>query len=557
MNICPDDPPANPYFAESAWPMYHRNNYRQASTCIPGPQPGDSLLVKVKSDIRGGTSPWIIVSEAYPSGEQVLYYSNATHVFKFLDSSEGLLTLDSLRIDFDFLTSFGWNFLLTADRNLFVPDPKYDPSKDEYTRLFKIADEDPNDPFSSMTVKDIFNFGDYNIGRTQQIALNYRGEIVFNAENDENNPGLVGILSQDFELLDTLQFTPFPGEITYHNAFPVDEENSFYIVTTHRLMCFTWDGEDLGIGWQAFYDFVGDGPTGTFAEGSGTTPTLLGWKDGQDKLVVVSDGHEQNNLVGFWRELPSDWKGIEGEDIRLAGKIELPAARRFSNLFQSIENSPCAYGYDIAIAQYNGFLGQECPTVKGVQKIRWNTESDRFQVAWVNDQINMNNVLTYSAGSNLVYGSGKEDDDCSFYYYGLDWDTGEIRLRKNLGPSIGTGFQDMFDDGGSGQVIDEEGNIYFPGGASLVKLEKVLTVNSPEPIEESVWRVFPNPAKNELFIQSPEQGSYEVEVWDGFGRKVQKGISSSPLSLEGLAPGTYWIKVKDSRNPNFLPFVKG
>ena len=58
--------------------------------------------------------------------------------------------------------------------------------------------------------------------------------------------------------------------------------------------------------------------------------------------------------------------------------------------------------------------------------------------------------------------------------------------------------------GGSGQVIDEEGNIYFPGGASLVKLEKVLTVNSPEPIEESVWRVFPNPVQNELFIESPE-----------------------------------------------------
>ena len=543
---CSDDPPLNPFFAESVWPMYHRNNYRQASTCIAGPMRNDSLVVKVKSGIQGGTSPWTYISDEYPSGERVLYQSNATHVFKFMDTENGILTIDSLRIDFDPITSFGWNFLLTKDKVWFTLDPKYDPDKNQFTKLYKLTDADITDPYSDIIVIDTMNLGDYGIGRVQQIGMNYSGQIVFNAENTDTSPGLVGVISQDFELLDTLVFSTLPGEITYHNAFPIDEENSFYIVTTHRLIKFGWDGEELNLDWQVFYDFVKDGPTGQFAEGSGTTPTLMGFGDNQDKLIVLADGHAKNNLVAFWREIPSDWTGIPGEDIRYAGSIQLPAAEQFSNLYQSIENSPTVHGYDVAIAQYNGFLGQNCPTKKGVQKIRWDTLRNELKLEWVNESINLNNVLTYSSGSNMVYGSGK-GDDCNYYFYGLDWDTGEILIQKFLGEEAGgPGFQEPFDDGGSGVVIDQHGDVLFPGGGSLVKLEKVESfTTSTESAKHSLQvEVFPNPASDRITISSPRP-IQKLQWYNLNGQLLleQKYPNLKSLDVSPFNSGVYLLEI--------------
>ena len=407
-SFCPNDPPLNTFLADSPWPIFHRNNYAQSSTCISGPMPGDSLAIKAKTAIRGGTSPWVYLTDKYPNGERVLLYSNATHVFKLVDNGDEIITADSLRIDFDFIASFGWNFLLTNDKVWFTYDPKYDPEENEYTRLFKLTDADINDPYSNIIVLDTFNFGDIGLNRVQHYSLSYDGHLFFNSENFvENGYATVGVISQDFELLDTLRYATEPDEITHHNAFPIDENNSFYLTTNKRLIKFDWDGFELSIAWEAAYDFVADGPVGTFAEGSGTTPTLLGWGEGNDKLVVMSDGHAQNNLLAFWRELPPGWTGIPGMDIHFADSIQLPAAVSFSNTFQSIENSPCAYGYEIGIAQFNGFLGYDCENIKGVQKVVWDTLTNALEIAWVNSEVNLNGVLTYSVGADMVYGNGK------------------------------------------------------------------------------------------------------------------------------------------------------
>ncbi|MEO1627843.1 MAG: hypothetical protein AAFV25_22030, partial [Bacteroidota bacterium] len=468
--VCPSDPPVNPFLADSPWPIYHRNNYAQSSTCFKGPVDGDRIRTVLKGEIQGGTSPWVYLSEPYPNGQRALLYSNSTHVFKMVDRGEEIVTADSLRIDFDPVRSFGWNFLLAKNKIWFTYDPKYNPDNGQFTRLFKLTDRDTTDIFSDIITLDTFDFGAVGINRVQHFSINYSGQIVFNSDNNEEEGfGTVGIISQDFELLDSLRFATMADEITNHNAFPIDENNSFYITTNKRLIKFDWDGQNLSIDWEAPYDFVNDGPTGTFAEGSGTTPTLIGWGDDMDKLVVMSDGHAKNNLLAFWRELPSGWQGVPGMDIHFADSIQLPAAVSFNNQFQSIENSPTAYGYDIAIAQFNGFLGYDCDNFKGVQKIRWNPQSRKLELAWVNDEINMNGVLTYSKGANTVYCSGKEED-CNYYYYGLDWDTGELNFRYLLGPE-GTFLNDPFYDAGNNNIIDENGNIYFPGGGSLIKLE--------------------------------------------------------------------------------------
>ncbi|MEM6631810.1 MAG: T9SS type A sorting domain-containing protein [Bacteroidota bacterium] len=541
-SFCPADPPLNAFLANSPWPTYHRNSYRQASTCLPGPTQTDSLLIRAKTQIQGGTSPWVYLSDRYPTGERVLLYSNSTHVFKIIDTGTALETVDSLRIDFDPITSFGWNFLLTNNRVWFTYDPKYDPEENQFTRLLKLVDEEPDDPYSSIIQGDEFNFGDWGINRVQHFALNYEGNIVFNSENDvEQGHATVGILSQNFEVLDTLHYATSADEITHHNAFPIDESNTFYITTNKRILAFGWDGDNLSIRWQTPYDFVGDGPVGTFAEGSGTTPTLLGWGEGNDQLVVMSDGHAQNNLVGFWREVPLDWNGIPGQDIRFAGSIPLPAAVSFSNTFQSIENSPCAFGYSIGIAQFNGFLGYDCENIKGVQKVTWDTEANEFQVDWSTTDVNMNGVLTYSAGTNLVYGSGKEVD-CNYYYYGLNWDTGELDLRKLLGPE-GTFLNDPFYDAGNGNVIDEEGNIYFAGGASLVKVERVnQSTSRTSQVEDHNPLFYPNPAQDRIFLDPHLPRGGRLSLFNSVGQiLLSHSDLHTPIYLENLVPGIYQV----------------
>ena len=556
--VCPEDPPLNPFLADTPWPIYHRNNYAQASTCITGPLPGDSVRVKLRRDIQGGTSPWVYITEPYANGELAYLQSNATHVFKFADTGEEIIAVDSMRIDFDPITSFGWNFLLAKDKVWYTYDPKYDPEDQEFTRLFKLTDADTSDLFSEIIPLDTFNFGDIEVNRVQHFSINYSGEIVFNSDNDtENGFGTVGILSQDFEVLALLQYPTEADEITNHNAFPIDEDNSFYITTNKRLLKFVWDGSTLSLDWEAPYDFVADGPIGTFAEGSGTTPTLMGFGEDADKLVIMSDGHAKNNLVAFWRELPEGWTGIPGFDIHFADSIQLPAAETFSNTFQSIENSPTVRGYEVAIAQFNGFLGYDCENEKGVQKLTWNTDTDEWVLDWVNPEINMNGVLTYSEGANMVYGSGKEED-CNYYYYGLDWDSGELEWRLLLGPE-GTFLDDPYYDGGSNNVIDANGNIIVPGGGSLFKIEIVeRAVNEVSELEKSSpWLLYPNPVDEFLWLSGPTQELVQWEVFDLQGRSLLRGTEGrEPISVAALPSGLYQVWLQTGQGTWIERFVK-
>ncbi len=554
-SFCSEDPPLNPWLADSPYPIYHRNSYGQASTCLESFLPEDEVQLKVRRDITGGTSPWVYLSDKYPNGERTILYSNSTHVFKFIDNGESLLAIDSFRLDFNTLTSNGYNHLLSKDRIWFSYEPSYDPEEGKYSELYKFSDQDTSDPYSKIVLLDEFNFGDYGINRVNMYNLNYNGEIVWYSEKDpETGLAYAGVIDQDFNLLDTFSFVALPDERVNHNSISVDEENSFYIVTSRRLIQFAWDGENLSIGWQAEYDFVNDGPTGNFAYGSGTTPTLMGWGAGNDKLVVVADGHAQNNLVAFWRVLPEGWTGIPGRPLHFADEVAIPNAQSFSNLFQSIENSPTAFGYEIAIAQFNGFLGYECTNLKGVQKFRWNTSQDKFELEWTNDEVNMNGVLCYSSGSNMVYGTGKEED-CKYYYYGLDWNSGEIAVRFSLGTEEMFP-DDPFYDQGVNHIIDEDGSIYYSGSRSLVKLERIEASNTTQIQLNDKAFFYPNPSSGDLFIKDTD---YEdISIFDIQGNLILNYDHSRKgrYHLSLLNDGIYFVQIRKEKNISVQKLIK-
>ena len=489
-----------------------------------------------------------------------------------------LRIISKLKIDNDWLTTFGYNNLQTKDNVWFTYNPRHNPNKGQYTQLFRIEDKRKGYLYSQLVVKDTFDFGDYRINKTQHFGINHLGQITFVSDNEKGKSDCtVGIISQDFKLLDSLKIEAIgDNEIFGHNAFPIDENNSFYVLTTKRLIRVDWDGKKLSVGFEARYDFVNDGPTGRWAEGSGTTPTLMGYGEDQDQLIVMADGHAKNNLVAFWREIPSDWIGIPGEDRRLAGKIQLPAAETFDAKYQSIENSPTVYGYDVAIAQFNGFLGQGNNPKKGVQKVHWDTRENKFEIAWVNKDINMNGVLTYSVGSNLVYGSGREDD-CNYYYYGLNWETGELEFRKHLGKSC-KNLGNPYDDGGCNNILDERGSIYFAGGASLIKLEITKrgvensegndsgnNDDSPQNQEsenlikksDQIEMLYPNPSDNYVDVIGIGTAKGQMGfIYNTIGQLVSKRPFQNPFYVGDLQTGLYYLKFNGNTDSKIFKLLK-
>ncbi|MFN7449131.1 MAG: hypothetical protein ACK56W_01505 [Pirellula sp.] len=109
------------------------------------------------------------------------------------------------------------------------------------------------------------------------------------------------------------------------NSLAVDKDGGIYVATGSKkprlpgvMHKFVWTGNSISKdekdgAWKAQYD-GGDWPPAIKAgTGTGSTPTLMGFGDDDDKLVLITDGSNRMKLVAFWRvEIPADARRIEG-----------------------------------------------------------------------------------------------------------------------------------------------------------------------------------------------------------------------------------------------------
>jgi hypothetical protein len=319
-------------------------------------------------------------------------------------------------------------------------------------------------------LKDTFELPANIPGSFVHMNVTYDGWIVL-----QTNRGHLVAVRRDFSEYRTFRLARAADSNQYgHNAFSVDEEGGLYFVSTQSLTRVNWDGNRFSLGWRIPYDFQGSGgkPSDSTAvqlskflrgeegTGSGTTPTLMGFGN-MDKLVLVADGKTPNNMVAFWRDkIPDDWAGLPGYDRRIAAITPLPYSTPEGEGFTA-ENSPTAWGYDMAIAQYNGFEPDKNPA-KGVQKLRWDPTTRTLPVVWATDAVNFNNVLTYSQGSNLVYGSGRREG--IYHFWGLDWETGQVKLEVPLGDSPN------FLDQGNQVTLNDDRSVMFSTATGIVRI---------------------------------------------------------------------------------------
>jgi hypothetical protein len=109
-----------------------------------------------------------------------------------------------------------------------------------------------------------------------------------------------------------------------------------------------------------------------------------------------------------------------------------------------------------------------------------------------------------------------------------------------------------------GAMTDEEGT-YQLGNGYYPSLN-LSTLNTETPELQLQVKVFPNPAKEVIYITHPTEQYFEVRITDVSGRQILQTAhqKQQPLNVQTLTSGTYIITVttKDSKQTNTYKIIK-
>lgn len=244
--------------------------------------------------------------------------------------------------------------------------------------------------------------------------------------------------------------TAWLGE-TVTNSSAIDEHGGIYVASDARLHKLVWTGTRLSQdardgAWSAAYDVAADGLSGIRAgsQGTGSTPTLMGFAPDEDHLVVITDGAPRMKLVAFWRDRIPDGAvapaGARSE--RIADQRVVDFAVPGQAVAQS-EQSVAVWGDGALVVNNAGpdtfgsafenavAIGVTRPGPKGVAKLVWDGAANRWRDAWSRPDVGSpSTVPLVSAGSRQAYVQDARDG--RFSVVGLDWESGVTRTTLDF-----------------------------------------------------------------------------------------------------------------------------
>jgi hypothetical protein len=291
------------------------------------------------------------------------------------------------------------------------------------------------------------------VKRINMVGMNmtYDGYIVIGAVN--------GIAVIDRQFKSPGKFYAFNDSELCTNSMAVDENNGIYVATGSKvprgdgmMRKLVWTGESISDNekdgaWKCPYN-GGDWPPAIKAgTGAGSTPTLMGFGNDEDKLVLITDGQNRMNLVAFWRnEIQESHKQKEGtKSRRIAGLIPIKAGLPEDKPWIQSEQT-------IVVNKWGAFLvnnlideghpdriidvmtvGPVHPGPKGMERVEWDPGKNEFFSVWTrNDVVSTSMVPLVTSGSNMVLVNGYTSER-GWEVTGLDWNTGKDRLRIKYG----------------------------------------------------------------------------------------------------------------------------
>lgn len=276
------------------------------------------------------------------------------------------------------------------------------------------------------------------------LVMTYDGYLAVLSQN------AIAIIDRELSMTPVVQTIPEDQVIT--NSASVDEKNGIYVASNSRtpegkgiMHKFVWangklsDKEADG-GWTAYYDGGPEAPAIKMGYGTGSTPTLMGFGDDEDKLVVITDGSKKMKLVAFWRdEIP------EGGNSRIAGEKEISCGLPSSTEWVQSEQSVVVSGYGAFVVNNvisNSIkdkivailaIGPLITPPYGVERLQWNTKENQWESVWTRaDVSSVSMIPSVSSASNMVFVNGYTEAD-GWEVSGLDWETGATVHRVIFG----------------------------------------------------------------------------------------------------------------------------
>jgi hypothetical protein len=108
-------------------------------------------------------------------------------------------------------------------------------------------------------------------------------------------------------------------------------------------------------------------------------------------------------------------------------------------------------------------------------------------------------------------------------------------------------------------ILRNQASIYFDYNFPIITNETQTVVGNAlanQQFSVSAFKVYPNPVKNLLNIQSKEVPN-KIEIFDTNGRLLQSAtIISNQVDVSSLSSGTYFVKIYSKENSGVVKITK-
>lgn len=283
------------------------------------------------------------------------------------------------------------------------------------------------------------------------VNMTYDGKLIVLSSN--------GVFALDRTLEGEPQEVRFAPDEVVSNSMSIDDRGGIYVASDRIMHKVVWTGSKLSAdpadgAWSAPYDFGQEPPSVKFGVGTGSTPTLMGFGDDADQLVVITDGSDRMKLVAFWRnDIPQGFQQKPGtKSNRIADQIQVTAGLNPPPQFVQSEQSVVVSGDGAFVVNNIRPDGDKDRLVdvlaggpvfdppRGMQRFQWDSTAHAWRSVWERgDVVSTSMVPAESSTSNIVFVNGYTRAD-GWELTGLDWATGETVHRTIFGQgNLGNG----------------------------------------------------------------------------------------------------------------------
>jgi hypothetical protein len=266
----------------------------------------------------------------------------------------------------------------------------------------------------------------------------------------ESGNGVVGDVDPVTGAVHSIQLA---GEII-DNSFAVDETGGVFIVSDHAMYRFDAgpDGTPV-VTWRQPYDRGSVQKPGQLAQGSGTTPTLVG----SDLVAITDNADPRMNVVVYERGKDSGGQFVCSAPVFAAGASDT------ENSLVAVGNSLFAennYGYQDPSSTTGGKT-----TSPGIARV--DVVGGTCSVAWTSQVVAPTSVPKASLATGLLYVYSKPKSALvdAWYLTAIDMRTGRTAFSKltGTGPAFNNHYAAIY--------LGRDGSAYIATLAGMIRVK--------------------------------------------------------------------------------------